>query len=81
GIAASARHEFAVDDDTAAKAIVERMQALRLKHGLSEDRCLGIGFGITGFWLSGTQYNPPLQLHEWSLIELGPLLSARFRLP
>ncbi|MGO4138484.1 ROK family transcriptional regulator [Rhizobium brockwellii] len=61
--------------------MTERMQALRLKHGLSEDRCLGLGFGITGFWLSGTQYNPPLPLHEWSLIELGPLLSARFRLP
>jgi predicted NBD/HSP70 family sugar kinase len=61
--------------------MAERMQALRLGHGLGEDRCLGMGFGMTGFWLSGTQFNPPLPLHEWSLLELGPLLSARFRLP
>jgi len=63
------------------QAIADRMHALRNNHGLQEDRCLGMGFGITGFWLSGTQYNPPLPLHEWSLIELGPLLSARFRMP
>lgn len=61
--------------------MAQRMQALRLVHGLGEERCLGMGFGITGFWLSGTRYNPPLPMHEWSLIELGPLLSARFRLP
>lgn len=61
--------------------IAEKMQILRNDHGLHEDRCLGMGFGITGFRLSGTQYNPPLPLHEWSLIELGPLLSARFRIP
>lgn len=61
--------------------LANRMGALRLAHGLAEDRCLGMGFGITGFWLSGTRYNPPLPLHEWSLIELGPLLSARFRVP
>lgn len=63
------------------QAITERMHVLRSSHGLHEDRCLGMGFGITGFWLSGTQYNPPLPLHEWSLIELGPLLSGRFRTP
>lgn len=63
------------------QAVTDRMQTLRNSHGLREDRCLGMGFGITGFWLRGTQYNPPLPLHEWSLIELGPLLSARFRMP
>lgn len=61
--------------------IAERMRVLREANGLNEDRCIGLGFGLTGFWLTGTQYNPPLPLHEWSLIELGPLLSARFRLP
>ncbi|SMF58963.1 Sugar kinase of the NBD/HSP70 family, may contain an N-terminal HTH domain [Xaviernesmea oryzae] len=61
--------------------IAHRMRALRIVHRLANDRCLGLGFGITGFWLSGTQFNPPLPLREWSLIELGPLLSARFRLP
>lgn len=63
------------------QTITGKMHTLRRRHGLQEDRCLGMGFGITGFWLSGTQYNPPLPLHEWSLIELGPLLSARFRMP
>lgn len=61
--------------------ISDRMGALRQEHHLEEERCLGVGFGIAGYWVSGTQFNAPLPLHDWSLIELGPLLSARFGLP
>ncbi|MBB5667801.1 putative NBD/HSP70 family sugar kinase [Rhizobium leguminosarum] len=48
---------------------------------LSEDAFFGIGFAIAGFHVSGTRYNAPLPLHEWSLIELGPLLTDFFGKP
>ncbi len=35
----------------------------------------GAGFAISGFLESGTIYNTPLPLHEWSLVELGPTVS------
>lgn len=62
-------------------AISVAMAEMRAERNLLEDRCLGMGFGITGFWMEGTQYNPPLPLNEWALIELGPLLAAHFRMP
>lgn len=71
----------ASDRDETLDVMAQRMQVLRLAHNLSEERCLGMGFGMTGFWLEGTKYNPPLPLREWSLIELGPLISTRFRMP
>lgn len=49
--------------------------------GLVDDRFFGIGFGIAGFHVDGTRYNASLPLHEWSLIELGPLLAEFFRRP
>lgn len=39
------------------------------------ERMFGTGFAISGFLQEGTTYNTPLPLHEWSLIELGPLIS------
>lgn len=49
--------------------------------GLKPDDLFGIGFGIAGFHVEGTRYNASLPLHEWSLIELGPLLSGFFERP
>ncbi|MBB3302195.1 putative NBD/HSP70 family sugar kinase [Rhizobium sp. BK077] len=49
--------------------------------GLSAKNFFGIGFAIAAFHVGGTRYNGPLPLHEWSLIELGPLLSDFFQLP
>ncbi len=37
--------------------------------------------GIAGYWVSGTQLNCPRPLHEWSLIEPGPLFPGCFGLP
>ncbi|CAN7281593.1 ROK family protein [Neorhizobium sp. LjRoot104] len=48
---------------------------------LSPDALFGIGFAIAGFHVGGTRYNAPLPLHEWSLIELGPLLAEFFGKP
>lgn len=46
------------------------------KLGLSDERFFGVGLGIAGFHVSGTSFNASLPLHEWSLIELGPLLTT-----
>ncbi|WFU90464.1 ROK family transcriptional regulator (plasmid) [Rhizobium sp. CC1099] len=48
---------------------------------LSPDAFFGIGFAIAGYHVGGTRYNAPLPLHEWSLIELGPLLAEFFGKP
>jgi len=49
--------------------------------GLSDERFFGVGLGIAGFHVSGTSFNASLPLHEWSLIELGPLLTSYFERP
>ncbi len=48
---------------------------------LSPEALFGIGFAIAGYHVGGTRYNAPLPLHEWSLIELGPLLAELFGKP
>ncbi|MDE1995595.1 MAG: ROK family transcriptional regulator [Rhizobiaceae bacterium] len=50
-------------------------------NSLSEEAFFGIGFAIAGFHVAGTRYNASLPLHEWSLIELGPLLAEFFGKP
>jgi predicted NBD/HSP70 family sugar kinase len=59
----------------------DAIAGLRKTHGLDPDRCFGFGFAIAGYFVGGTRYNASLPLHEWSLIELGPLLSESFRSP
>ena len=54
------------------KAVIERGIQSR---GLDRDTMFGAGFAISGFLQDGTTYNTPLPLLEWSLIELGPLVS------
>ncbi|RUV94158.1 ROK family transcriptional regulator [Mesorhizobium sp. M5C.F.Ca.IN.020.14.1.1] len=51
------------------------------RHDLAEDAFFGIGFAIAGFHIGGTRFNASLPLHEWSLIELGPLLADFFAKP
>ncbi|WP_296021647.1 ROK family transcriptional regulator [uncultured Agrobacterium sp.] len=48
---------------------------------LDDERFFGVGLGIAGFHVSGTSFNASLPLHEWSLIELGPLVTSYFRKP
>ncbi|KAB1086358.1 ROK family transcriptional regulator [Neorhizobium galegae] len=50
-------------------------------NNLSPEALFGIGFAIAGYHVGGTRYNAPLPLHEWSLIELGPLLAEFFGKP
>ncbi|MCX2725131.1 ROK family transcriptional regulator [Roseibium salinum] len=79
-----AREGIAVTGQTMAQALEQMrslISALSVRCGLSEDALLGIGFAIAGYNVGGTRYNAPLPLHEWSLIELGPLLNAEFSKP
>ena len=48
---------------------------------LRYERMFGTGFAIAGFLQEGTKFNTPLPLSEWSLIELGPLVSQLFDKP
>lgn len=74
----------ALHGQTVAEALREADEVitrLREAAGLDPERCLGLGFGIAGYYVGGTRYNASLPLHDWSLIELGPLLSEFFRRP
>jgi len=57
------------------------LAAEQKRNGLDPEAFFGIGFAIAGYHVGGTRYNAPLPLHEWSLIELGPLLSDYFGKP
>ncbi|WP_037084592.1 ROK family transcriptional regulator [Neorhizobium vignae] len=59
----------------------ERLVEAQKLNDLSPEALFGIGFAIAGFHVGGTRYNAPLPLHEWSLIELGPLLAEFFGRP
>lgn len=59
----------------------EQMVELQRQNSLTSESFFGIGFAISGYHVGGTRYNAPLPLHEWSLIELGPLLSDFFSRP
>ncbi|WP_235865814.1 ROK family transcriptional regulator [Pseudovibrio exalbescens] len=61
--------------------IEEAVAKLTTSSGRSEDKLFGVGFAIAGYHVTGTQYNAPLPLQDWSLIELGPMLSGRFKAP
>ncbi|WP_159592271.1 ROK family transcriptional regulator [Chelativorans xinjiangense] len=61
--------------------IEEHVAEHRARCGLTEEGWLGVGFAIAGYHVGGTRYNAPLPLHEWSLIELGPLFAERFGKP
>ncbi len=57
------------------------IEKLRTCHALTEEANLAIGVGMTGYRVGGTRYNGPEPLREWSLIELGPLLSTELGKP
>lgn len=54
---------------------------LRKANYLTEENCFGIGCAIAGFFVGGTRYNASLPLNQWSLVELGPILSDYFGKP
>ncbi|WP_105419328.1 MULTISPECIES: ROK family transcriptional regulator [Neorhizobium] len=58
-----------------------RLAEAQKLNDLSPEALFAIGFAIAGYHVGGTRYNAPLPLHEWSLIELGPLLAEYFGKP
>ncbi|API51113.1 MULTISPECIES: ROK family transcriptional regulator [Rhizobium] len=79
-----AESSVALRERTMAQALdLVRQQLIehQRQNNLSEETFFGIGFAIAGFHISGTRYNASLPLHEWSLIELGPLLTELFNKP
>jgi predicted NBD/HSP70 family sugar kinase len=54
---------------------------LQRQNGLTDKSFFGVGFAIAGYHVDGTRHNAPLPLHEWSLIELGPIISGLFDRP
>ena len=61
--------------------IRETLAAMTARLALDTERHFGIGFAIAGYFVDGTRFNASLPLHEWSLIELGPLLNEKFDKP
>ncbi|CAN7694510.1 ROK family transcriptional regulator [Mesorhizobium sp. LjRoot246] len=59
----------------------EKIAKLRQALSLDPESCFGLGLGIAGYYVGGTRYNASLPLHEWSLVELGPLMSNFFGKP
>jgi len=52
------------------------------RNKVRRNRVIGIGFAMTGFFVGGrSQVNAPEPLQDWSLINLAPILEARFKLP
>ncbi len=65
----------------ALKIVKQQVIDLQIQNGLSEENFFGVGFAIAGYHIDGTRHNAPLPLHEWSLIELGPIISTLFDRP
>lgn len=69
-----------VDLETSLSRISEALIALRARWQPALP-LFGIGFGISGYRIGGTRFNPPEPLADWAMIELGPLLAERFGVP
>ncbi len=60
----------------ALQLVKQQVAELQQHNNLSEDDLFGIGFAIAGYHVDGTRHNAPLPLHEWSMIELGPIIAG-----
>ncbi|MFK0334825.1 ROK family transcriptional regulator [Rhizobium sp. NPDC090275] len=61
--------------------VKQQVEELQRQNNLAEDNFFGIGFAIAGYHVDGTRHNAPLPLHEWSMIELGPIITELFDRP
>jgi predicted NBD/HSP70 family sugar kinase len=65
----------------ALQLVKQQVTELQTLNGLSDQDFFGTGFAIAGYHVDGTRHNAPLPLHEWSMIELGPLIAGLFGKP
>ncbi len=61
--------------------VKQQVIELQQHNNLAEEDFFGIGFAIAGYHVDGTRHNAPLPLHEWSMIELGPIIAELFDRP
>lgn len=63
-------------------ALLRRLERMLADHHVPRDRLLGLGFGMSGFFVSANrEFNAPEPLRDWSLIDLRPILTEAFGLP
>ncbi|NKJ09565.1 ROK family transcriptional regulator [Rhizobium sp. SG741] len=63
-------------------ALSQTLQSLLKEHAVSRDRLIGLGFAMSGFFVSDNRaFNAPEPLRDWSLIDLRPELEGVFELP
>lgn len=65
----------------ALQLVKQQVIELQRQNDLAEKDFFGIGFAIAGYHVDGTRHNAPLPLHEWSMIELGPIITDLFDRP
>ncbi|MEE3627496.1 ROK family transcriptional regulator [Nitrospirillum sp. BR 11752] len=58
------------------------MRELTDEAGIDPRRLVGMGVGISGFYVGqGKLFNPPVYLDDWALVEIEPILEEALRLP
>ncbi len=63
-------------------ALTRMLQSLLKEHAVSRDRLVGLGFAMSGFFVSDNcAFNAPEPLKDWSLFDLRPELKEVFELP
>ncbi|WP_283193301.1 ROK family transcriptional regulator [Rhizobium sp. AN80A] len=65
----------------ALQLVKQQVEELQRQNSLAQDDFFGVGFAIAGYHVDGTRHNAPLPLHEWSMIELGPIITSLFDRP
>ncbi|MBB3962910.1 putative NBD/HSP70 family sugar kinase [Rhizobium metallidurans] len=65
----------------ALQLVKQQVEDLQRQNSLAQDDFFGVGFAIAGYHVDGTRHNAPLPLHEWSMIELGPIITSLFDRP
>lgn len=75
--------ELVPSDRRATLAALSRtLQSLLKEHAVSRDRLIGLGFAMSGFFVSDNRaFNAPEPLRDWSLFDLRPELEEVFELP
>ncbi|NKJ38595.1 ROK family transcriptional regulator [Rhizobium sp. SG570] len=63
-------------------ALSRTLQSILKEHAVSRDRLIGLGFAMSGFFVSDNRaFNAPEPLKDWSLFDLRPELEEVFELP
>jgi predicted NBD/HSP70 family sugar kinase len=70
------------DREETLAALSHALDALLAKYVIPRARLLGLGFSMSGFFVSDDRaFNAPEPLRDWSLMDLRPILERRFAAP